>query len=518
MAQNRLSRRNFLQLSSAAAGAAVLAACAAPTPQVVKETVEVEKVVKETVQVEKSVEKVVEKTVEKTVVVEKQVTALPPTPGPAKLEMWAWCCLSVADEAAKAAGFYEKFPGSKVNLVQGGDYWSKITPAAAAGTLPDGVMALNTQVHQWYDKRIIEDITDVVAGWPDFRKNHEPISLNQLSIVGGKLLGMPFSLMVDGIGYISAPFEDAGIADPEALVKTWDDYYAVWGKAGKDGEVRFDTANYFDPSFIGALTSWCLANMVRSTGLGLFDKDRKLRINDTAWKEGFKVFKTAHEKKLDWVEGSLDYPVIYANILSKKIAGFLGHCGYILGVLGNAFKNDDNTWKKDHPWYGKVRWTLYPSVLPGGKQHAGPAVGEVLCLTDNGIQNGNAYAWGEWVRSACCTVDGVRTQYMNSAGLSSGATKPVLWLPAREDEKIMNLTIDPLGDMKVIKVVTEQTKQWPDVNWIFTPADGDVFGILNEYVPDMLSGKMTVEGGFDQTYQRAVKEVLPKYPDAMLSG
>ena len=74
-----LSRRSFLRLAGLAVGGAVLAACA---PQIIKETVvvekqvekEVTKVVKETVQVEKQVEvtKVVEKKVEVTKVVEKQ--------------------------------------------------------------------------------------------------------------------------------------------------------------------------------------------------------------------------------------------------------------------------------------------------------------------------------------------------------------------------------------------------------------------------------------------------------------
>ncbi len=59
----------------------LLSACATPTPQIIKETVEVEKVVEKTVEVEKvvketvEVEKVVEKVVEKTVVVE--VTPMP---------------------------------------------------------------------------------------------------------------------------------------------------------------------------------------------------------------------------------------------------------------------------------------------------------------------------------------------------------------------------------------------------------------------------------------------------------
>ncbi|MEJ5308415.1 MAG: ABC transporter substrate-binding protein [Anaerolineae bacterium] len=61
-----LTRREFLHLTTAAALGAVATACTPPTPQIIKETVEVEKVVEKTVevQVEKTVEVPVEKIVE----------------------------------------------------------------------------------------------------------------------------------------------------------------------------------------------------------------------------------------------------------------------------------------------------------------------------------------------------------------------------------------------------------------------------------------------------------------------
>jgi len=63
-----LTRREFLHLTTAAALGAAVTACAAPTPQIIRETVEVEKIVRETVEVEVEkqveVEKVVERTVE----------------------------------------------------------------------------------------------------------------------------------------------------------------------------------------------------------------------------------------------------------------------------------------------------------------------------------------------------------------------------------------------------------------------------------------------------------------------
>jgi hypothetical protein len=65
--EKRISRRDFAK-GAAVVGAGVLASCASPTPQVVKETVEVpvevEKIVKETVEVPVEVTKIVEKIVE----------------------------------------------------------------------------------------------------------------------------------------------------------------------------------------------------------------------------------------------------------------------------------------------------------------------------------------------------------------------------------------------------------------------------------------------------------------------
>lgn len=70
MKSKRLTRREFLHLTTAAALGAAAAACTAPTPQIIKETVEVVKTVEveKTVEVAKTVE--VEKIVEKTVEVE----------------------------------------------------------------------------------------------------------------------------------------------------------------------------------------------------------------------------------------------------------------------------------------------------------------------------------------------------------------------------------------------------------------------------------------------------------------
>jgi multiple sugar transport system substrate-binding protein len=85
--QKRISRRNLLRLSGVAAGGALLAACGStPTPQVVEKVV--------TQQVEKVVTQLVAGTpqiIKETVAVEKVVTATPPPPAPkGKVELQLW--------------------------------------------------------------------------------------------------------------------------------------------------------------------------------------------------------------------------------------------------------------------------------------------------------------------------------------------------------------------------------------------------------------------------------------------
>ena len=81
MSRLTLTRREMLRLVGVGSAGALLSACVAnATPQVVKETVEVEKVVQQTVEVEK--------VVQQTVQVEKLVTQAPAPEGPVTIEFW----------------------------------------------------------------------------------------------------------------------------------------------------------------------------------------------------------------------------------------------------------------------------------------------------------------------------------------------------------------------------------------------------------------------------------------------
>ena len=151
--------------------------------------------------------------------------------------------------------------------------------------------------------------------------------------------------------------------------------------------------------------------------------------------------------------------------------------------------------------------------MKGGEAHAGPSVGEVLCMTDTAVRNGTAITWMKWVRHAIATDEGNLSRYGVGVAGAPGLTAPVLWKPSQQSEELMSLTFEPLGDLEIIRLLSEQAKAWPEVNWAFTAADGDIYGILGEYSPDMMSGKMSIEDGFEEAYAEAVKTVLPKYED-----
>ena len=143
---DRLSRRRFLRGLAAVAGGTALAACA---PQVVKETVVVEKVV------EKPVEKIVEK------VVEKVVTAAPAAAEPPTEIRWShwwgeqhkqW--LPVVEEKANVKVKEEIYPW--------GEYTQKVLTQVAGGVAPDIIQLDQGHNSEFFSKDIFVPYDDLL--------------------------------------------------------------------------------------------------------------------------------------------------------------------------------------------------------------------------------------------------------------------------------------------------------------------------------------------------------------------
>ena len=132
----KVSRREFVRLTGIAAGAAALAACATPTPQVVKETVVVEK----------PVEKVVEKVV-------------PPTPTPITFTMLVETNDEIiAVQQAAINDFKQVKPWVTIKIQPGSTpELNEIVPWLAAGTAPDAFRYALDRGTGWGLKNLLYD-------------------------------------------------------------------------------------------------------------------------------------------------------------------------------------------------------------------------------------------------------------------------------------------------------------------------------------------------------------------------
>jgi len=157
-----MTRRGFLGVAATAATGTLLAACA---PQIVKETVVVEreKEVTKVVEKEKEVTKVVEKEKEVTKVVEKVVEkAVTATPGPAQ-PITLRFPHAMGDEGQPvfqkiADGFKAKHPNVTVKVEPTFDWDAqKYLVQAAAGTAPDIMWADEHYIYEFAPKGILLD-------------------------------------------------------------------------------------------------------------------------------------------------------------------------------------------------------------------------------------------------------------------------------------------------------------------------------------------------------------------------
>ena len=220
MSTKKLSRRDFLRISALSAAGAALAGCGAPTPEVVKETVEVP--LEQTVEVEKTV------IVEQTVVVE-------PTTAPVELVV-------VTDrfhdnqpdrgrEELDIASFNERMAAEgipyRVEAELGPsvyeDFETKLTVDAAAGTMPDITHLVNRQFADFVAAGYLADLTPYVTAWDGWQHIY-PV-LREGSTIDGKVYWVPRSVGTMNIFYRKDVMEEAGIST--AQPQTYDDFYAL---------------------------------------------------------------------------------------------------------------------------------------------------------------------------------------------------------------------------------------------------------------------------------------------------
>lgn len=209
----------------------VIASCATPTPQVIRETIEVI----QTVEVEKEVIQTVE------VEVEVEVTPEPgPQTGPilhpevsGEIELWHWWASPARRSALhRVIGICEqKLPNIKVTDVvkPWGDIWTANIAAVAAGSgMPDVIVSDRPTLPRDAEEGIYMSLQE----WADrdnvTRDQYYDWAWDQ-TLYEGETYGIPQETDVRVLFYNKQHFIEAGL-DPEDPPETWDE---LWEYADK---------------------------------------------------------------------------------------------------------------------------------------------------------------------------------------------------------------------------------------------------------------------------------------------
>jgi len=233
MAHKKYSRRDFLRIGILATAGTALVGCTTPTPQIIRETVEVEKLVEKTVEVEKLVE------------VEKEVEVLVTPPGKEPIEMriaWWGGDARATKTIAVIQMFQDMYPHITMlyEFLGWDDHWTKLATQAAGGNLPDIMQHDYERIRTWVSNDLLIPLDAFAeAGTLDFSN----VADNSLAggRVNGKLYGISLGTNSLDMDIAVDLFEEAGLELP-AADWTWSDFeqtcYAlkeklgIWGYAG----------------------------------------------------------------------------------------------------------------------------------------------------------------------------------------------------------------------------------------------------------------------------------------------
>jgi ABC-type glycerol-3-phosphate transport system substrate-binding protein len=213
-----ISRREFIRSAAVVAGGAFLAACApAATPEVIKETVQVEK----QVQVTSVVKEVA------TQIVEKQVTAAPlPT---VKLSLWHgdWSVWNpYFDGIAQRALYAGVAPKYEIDAppMPWNEFNDKVAVAGEAGVGPD-ILYLNYNTYKrLIDAKAIRAVPETVYAYADIEKDFTKVATEPLTYFDGKYYYLPHELGPQGTCYNKTMLEKEGFKDPP---KNWDEFLTM---------------------------------------------------------------------------------------------------------------------------------------------------------------------------------------------------------------------------------------------------------------------------------------------------
>lgn len=198
---NRLSRRQFLQLTGMAGGAVVLAACAPTAPAAPAAAPQAG----------------------------SEQAAAPAAAGTPIVYWYAWSNLDPAMEKIVATDEFKQHMGGAELQYKGGTDQAALLTAIAGGTPPDA--ASNYDYPALYTRGATIPVQDLVATSSVIKKDDILEPLWRSAFVGEDMIGIPAieSYLWWGLNYNSKAVEDAGL-DPAKPPKTWDETME-WHKA-----------------------------------------------------------------------------------------------------------------------------------------------------------------------------------------------------------------------------------------------------------------------------------------------
>ncbi|MHB0878619.1 MAG: ABC transporter substrate-binding protein [Anaerolineae bacterium] len=274
------SRRSVLSaLGVGAAGAAMAACGATPTPQVIEKEVTTivegtPQVVTETVVVTQEVEKVVEQTV--------VVQVTPAGLEPAELAVWVWWPGPVASLNQMSAFFMGANPNVKVTVEAPTDYWTKLQTSLAGNAGPDIYFMNNVNYWSWATKGVLVDLDEMVAKDANMQDNlaNSWEAAVDFYKFDGKYYGLPFMYTTVVLYYNEDYIKAEGLQTPAEVGDDFDwtmmrEYANQLTK--RDGDAY--TMYGFQSS--GIETGWL--NFVRGNGGDFLNADAtKCIIDETA--------------------------------------------------------------------------------------------------------------------------------------------------------------------------------------------------------------------------------------------
>lgn len=252
-----LSRRKTLMVLCLLVALAMLAACAPPTPKVVKETVVVTK----------------EVLVEVTKEVVKVVTATPVPVKPRTLTHWQHHSEARARGVEQfKAEFEAAHPGVTIEFqsIPWGEYWDKLYTAIAAGKGPDVFQIPMGLIPKFIASGYLVPVDESVVTAQQIESEYIPWVIERLKS-DGKYYGLPVDVQTFLLFCNDALFEEAGL-DPKKRPADWDELYAnAVALTKKPGGVTEQVG--IDGRFPSSAVELFLQQALAAEGLPMVDPD-----------------------------------------------------------------------------------------------------------------------------------------------------------------------------------------------------------------------------------------------------